>query len=286
MRSQRATRSSSHGYGLGTAQHGGFAEYARVPAAWALPLPGGLDAREAMVLGTAGWTAAASIVALQRHGLRPGDGPVLVTGASGGVGMCATAMLAHVGCEVTACTGKAAEHGRLRDLGAAEVVGRDAIAPTGKPLARQRWAAVVDCVGGEVLSGLLPAVRYGGAVAASGMAGGFALKTTVLPFILRGIALLGINSVDTPMDVRQAVWGRMASDLRPVALDARRAGRRPGARRGRAQRDRPRWRDRPLRGAAARLNATFFSHARARRSGSSRRSGRARDRRESARSAE
>ncbi|QEC48351.1 acryloyl-CoA reductase [Baekduia soli] len=209
-----------HGYGLGTARHGGYAEYARVPSAWALPVPAGLTPRDAMVLGTAGWTAAASIDALQHHGLRAGGGPVLVTGATGGVGMCAVAMLARLGCEVTACTGKTAEHARLLELGAAEVIGREEIAPSGKPLARQRWAGVVDCVGGDVLAGLLPAVRYGGAVAASGMAGGFAVKTTVLPFILRGVGLLGINSVDTPMGPRRAVWDRMAGDLRPADLGA------------------------------------------------------------------
>lgn len=209
-----------HGHDLGVAHHGGYARYARVPAAWVVPLPAGLTPRQAMALGTAGFTAALSIVALERRGLAPGDGPVLVTGASGGVGSTAVAMLAGLGYEVAASSGKADATAYLRDLGAAEVLGRDeVVGDEARPLAAERWAGAVDCVGGTTLVGVLKALRYGAAVAASGNTGGPALPATVLPFILRAVALLGVDSARCPATTRREVWDRLAADLRPAGLD-------------------------------------------------------------------
>jgi len=211
----------AHGHDIGVARHGGFAAYARVPAAWAVPLPPGLDARDAMVLGTAGFTAALSVDGLERHGLVPGDGPVLVTGASGGVGSIAVVLLAARGYEVFASTGKVAEHAWLRALGAAEVVGRDELgAAPERVLAPERWAGAVDCVGGTTLARVLRAMRYGAAVAASGLTGGSSLETTVYPFITRAVALVGIDSVRTPEERRRAVWGRLGAELRPPDIEA------------------------------------------------------------------
>lgn len=210
-----------HGYDLGVAQHGGFAEYARVPAGWVVPLPAGLSLREAMTLGTAGFTAAMSVIALQEHAVTPDRGPVLVTGATGGVGSTAVGMLAGLGYEVVASTGKPAEAGWLRDLGAADVIDRATLSEEGRrPLESTVWAGAVDCVGGVTLANVLKKIHYGGSVAASGLTGGNGLPTTVLPFILRGVNLLGIDSVMTPMDRRREVWGRMAGDLKPGGLDA------------------------------------------------------------------
>ncbi len=209
-----------HGHDLGVAHHGGFAEIARVPAAWVVPLPEGLDARAAMALGTAGFTAALSIVALEHHGLKPGDGPVLVLGASGGVGSVAVAILAARGFEVHAATGKPDEEQMLRDLGASEVLTREETSgEPGRPLESERWAACVDPVGGAPLALAQRSVRYGGAVASSGLTGGTDLHTTIFPFILRAVSLLGIDSVQTPMAERRAVWARLAGDLRPPGLD-------------------------------------------------------------------
>lgn len=209
----------AHGYDLGVSRHGGYAEYARVPAEWVVPLPDGLDARQAMAIGTAGYTAGLSVHALEEHGLRPGDGRVLVTGASGGVGSCAVGMLAERGYQVVASSGKQDAHDWLRRLGADEVVGRDAVKPSGRPLEKQEWVAAVDCVGGDALAGVLSRLSYGGAVAASGNTAGIALQTTVLPFILRGVALLGADSANTPIERRRQLWGRLATDLRPRHLD-------------------------------------------------------------------
>lgn len=209
-----------HGHDLGVAHHGGFAEYARVPASWVVPLPDGLSLRDAMALGTAGFTAALSVHLLEERGLTAGEGPVLVTGATGGVGSTAVGMLAQAGYEVVAATGKAQAHDFLRALGAAEIVDRDeVIGDTSRPLAKQRWAAAVDCVGGAMLAGVLRSLRHGAAVAASGNTGGGRLETTVFPFILRGVAMLGVDSVNCPRDVRLAVWQRLADDLRPRGLD-------------------------------------------------------------------
>jgi len=209
-----------HGYDLGVAHHGGFAELARVPAGWVVPLPDGLTARQAATIGTAGFTAALSLHKLEHHGLRPGDGPVLVTGASGGVGSTAVALLASRGYDVVASTGKAAEHPYLRSLGAAEVIGRsDLEVDPGRTLGTQRWAAAVDCVGGATLASVLRTLRYGAAVAASGLTGGAGLETTVYPFIVRDVALLGVDTVQTPIDERRAVWTGLAGAFAPSLLE-------------------------------------------------------------------
>ena len=207
-----------HGYDLCVAHHGGYAEYARVPGEWVVPLPEGLSTKQAMAIGTAGFTAAMSVARLERHGLEPGDGPVLVTGATGGVGSTAVSILAARGYEVVASTGKDARD-YLTALGASEVIGREDVAGDGKPLGKQRWAAAVDSVGGAVLAGLFPQIRYGGAVAATGLTAGIKVETTVMPFILRSVALLGIDSVQTAMEERAEIWRRLAGDLRPPQLD-------------------------------------------------------------------
>lgn len=210
-----------HAYDLGVAHHGGFARHARVPADWVVPMPDGLDARSAMLVGTAGFTAALSVVALEGAGLRPGDGEVLVTGATGGVGSMAVGMLAARGHHVVASSGKRDAAAWLTGLGAADVVDRDTTsASSNRPLESERWAGAVDCVGGDTLAYVLRTLRYGGSVAASGLTGGSGLTTTVMPFILRGVNLLGIDSVRTPLAHRHEVWRRVATDLRPPWLAA------------------------------------------------------------------
>jgi acrylyl-CoA reductase (NADPH) len=210
----------AHGYDLGVARHGGYSAYARLPAGYVVPLPAGLAARDAMAIGTAGFTAAMSVAALETHGLRAGDGPVLVTGASGGVGTVAVAILAARGHEVWAATGKAREGDRLRGLGAVGIVAREeCTAESPRPLESARWAGAIDTVGAATLPYVLRTLRQGAAVASSGNAGGAALTTTVLPFILRGVALLGMDSANMPIADRRALWNRIASDLRPTGLD-------------------------------------------------------------------
>ncbi|MGH9082560.1 MAG: acryloyl-CoA reductase [Acidimicrobiales bacterium] len=210
-----------HGYDLGVARHGGFAERARVPAAWVVPLPPGLDARRAMAVGTAGFTAVLSRRRLEEVGITPDDGPVLVTGASGGVGSTAVAVLAGRGYHVVASTGKAAEHGYLRGLGAAEVIGREDLgASEDRVLGAERWAAAVDCVGGATLAAVVRSLRYGGAVAASGLTGGHELRTTVYPFIVRGVSLLGVDSVAMPIERRRALWASVPAELPGATIDA------------------------------------------------------------------
>src|SRR5689334_9726207 len=205
-----------HGYDLGVSHHGGYAQVARVPAGWVVPLPDGLTAREAMVVGTAGYTAALSVLALLDHGLAPGAGTVLVTGATGGVGSMAVAMLAGLGFTVAASTGKPDAAAFLHRLGATEIVDRAELAEVGKPLQSVRWAGAVDAVGGQTLANVLATLAPGAAVAASGNVGGAELPTTVLPFILRGVTLFGIDSAGTPIERRREVWGRIASDLKPA----------------------------------------------------------------------
>ncbi|WP_310832750.1 acrylyl-CoA reductase family protein [Paenibacillus pedocola] len=208
-------------YGIGVSHFGGFSEYARIPADWVLPLPEGLSLREAMIYGTAGFTAALSIQALEDHGAAPDKGKVLVTGATGGVGGAAVAMLAKLGYQVTASTGRTDEAGYLQVLGADEVISREDVG-TGalKPLDKQLWQAAVDSVGGSPLAAVLSKIAYGGAVAASGLTAGTAVPTTVLPFILRGVSLLGIDSVSCPAGKRKDIWQRMATDLKPEVLEA------------------------------------------------------------------
>lgn len=210
----------AHGYELGVSHHGGYGEFARVPAGWVVPLPAGLTTREAMAIGTAGYTAAMSVVALEARGMRPGDGPVLVTGASGGLGRHAVGILASRGYEVWAATGKPEEAERLRALGAAGIVAREEVtAPSERPLESGRWAGAVDAVGGPTLPYILRTLRPKAAVAACGNAGGAAFTTTVFPFILRGVALLGMDSANVPIAERRALWTRLATDLRPPRLD-------------------------------------------------------------------
>jgi putative YhdH/YhfP family quinone oxidoreductase len=211
----------AHGYDIGVARHGGYAQFVRVPADWIMKLPDGLTTREAMVVGTGGFTSALSIVALENWGLTPSAGPVLVTGATGGVGSMAVSMLAGRGYEVVASSGKVSANEFLLGLGASRVIDRAELsADDPRPLQTTTYAAAVDCVGGNTLANVLKRLNYGSAVAASGLTGGTAIPTSVMPFILRGVALLGIDSVQTPMDVRRSVWGRIASDLKPAGLES------------------------------------------------------------------
>lgn len=208
------------GYGIGVSHFGGFSEYARIPAAWLVPLPEGLTLKEAMIYGTAGFTAALSIQALEDHGLSPDNGKVLVTGATGGVGGSAIAMLGAKGYSVVASSGNTEATDYLKALGAEEVISREeVIGSSTKPLDKQLWQGAVDCVGGDTLAAILSKITYKGSVAASGLTGGTSLPTTVLPFILRGVNLLGIDSVECPADIREKVWSRMGSDLKPAQLE-------------------------------------------------------------------
>lgn len=208
------------GYELGVSHDGGYSQYVRVPGDWVVPVPPGLTAFEAMALGTAGLTAALSVAALERNGMRPGNGPVIVTGATGGVGSMAIQCLTALGYEVTAMTGKDAEHEYLRSIGAHDVLSRSVAKPSGRPIEKATWAGAVDPVGGETLAWLTRTMAYRGAIAASGLTGGIEVHTTVIPFILRGIKLLGIDSVMCPMDERTAAWRRLATDMKPAHLAA------------------------------------------------------------------
>lgn len=210
----------AHGYDIGTGRHGGYGEYVRLPAEQVVAL-GSLTPREGAAIGTAGFTAAMSVEALQRHGIEPGDGPVVVTGASGGVGSVSVDLLAEAGYQVVASTGKPEAAELLTRLGAAEVIGRLPADPEAKPrpLAKARWAGAVDCVGGATLADVLSTLDYAGAVAASGLTGGAALHTTVMPFILRGVSLLGIDSVQLPIGARRALWERLGGPLKPPRLE-------------------------------------------------------------------
>ena len=211
----------AHGYEIGVSHHGGYAAFARVPAGWVVPIAPGLTTRDAMAIGTAGFTAAMSVVALEARGLTPQDGPVLVTGATGGVGGTALALLLDRGYEVWAVTGKAAAHEELRARGVAGILGRDEVTGEGRPLESERWAGAVDVVGQATLPYILRTLRTGAAVAASGNASGAALVTTVFPFILRGCALLGMDSAHVPIAERRELWDRIATDLRPRDLGER-----------------------------------------------------------------
>jgi len=209
------------GWRVGETHWGGYATHARVKGDWLVKLPAGLDARQAMAIGTAGFTAMLCVLALEAHGLKPDQGEVLVTGAAGGVGSVATAILARLGYSVTCSTGRAATHDYLRGLGAAALIDRASIAaPSGKPLDAERFAGAVDSVGGSTLAAILPQMKYRASVAACGLAGGTKLETTVIPFLLRGVNLLGIDSVMCPMELRRQAWARLAKDLPLDKLEA------------------------------------------------------------------
>jgi acrylyl-CoA reductase (NADPH) len=202
-----------NGWGLGETHLGAYAEKARVKGGWLVRLPGGMSPREAMAIGTAGYTAMLAVMALEHHGITPERGPVLVTGAAGGVGSVAVALLARLGYHVTASTGRREEADYLKGLGAAEIIDRSELTGAVRPLARERWTAAIDSVGSATLANALSMTKYGGAVAACGLAGGMDLPTSVAPFILRGVSLLGIDSVQCPPKQRIAAWQRLASDL-------------------------------------------------------------------------
>ncbi|HZT27853.1 MAG TPA: MDR family oxidoreductase [Pseudolabrys sp.] len=202
-----------NGWGCGETHLGGYAEKARVKGDWLVPLPASMTTREAMVVGTAGYTAMLAVMALERHGLTPERGPIAVSGAAGGVGSVAIAILARRGFTVHAITGRPAEAEYLRGLGAAEIVARQELTGPPKPLAKERWAGAVDVVGSTMLANLLSVTRYGGAVATCGLAGGMDLPASVAPFILRGVCLYGIDSVMCPLPTRKEAWERLETDL-------------------------------------------------------------------------
>lgn len=207
------------GFDMGANRWGGYAEYVRVPQDWVVPLPPGLSIRESMILGTAGLTAGLCVGQLERNDVTPEAGQVVVTGASGGVGSCAVAILAKLGYQVTAVSGKTSAHEYLKSLGAAEVVPREAVSDdSGKPLLKGRWAAAVDTVGGPTLGALLRSIKRGGCVAACGAVGGFELPITVHPFILRGVVLAGVDSAWCPIPLRHKTWDRLARDWKPDCL--------------------------------------------------------------------
>ncbi len=209
------------GGGLSETHWGGYAEKARVPADWAVKIPAPFSASQAMAIGTAGFTAMLSVIALERVGLKPGPHEVVVTGAAGGVGSVAVALLAKLGYKVAASTGRAATHDYLKGLGATTIVAREDLnKPSGRPLDSERWAGAIDSLGGETLASVLRQTRANGAVAACGLAENFALPTTVMPFILRGVSLIGINSVIVTAEQRREAWRRLARDLDPKLLDA------------------------------------------------------------------
>jgi len=209
------------GWRVGEAYWGGYSQKARVNADWLVPLPAGLTTRQAMAVGTAGFTAMLAVMALEAHGLKPGQGPVLVTGAAGGVGSVATAILANLGYEVAGVTGRPETADYLTSLGASQIVARETLNETVKrPLEAETWAGCVDAVGGDMLARVLGQMKYGASVAAVGLAGGAGLPATVIPFLLRGVNLLGIDSVMQPYDNRLAAWKRIATDLPMDKLEA------------------------------------------------------------------
>lgn len=202
-----------NGWGMGETHLGAYAEKARVKGDWLVRLPDGMSARDAMAIGTAGYTAMLSVLALEKHGLTPKDGPMVVTGAAGGVGSVAIAVLSKLGYHVIASTGRTSEADYLRGLGAAEIIDRNELSAPGKPLGKERWAGGVDSVGSTTLANLLSMTKYRGAIAACGLAAGMDLPSSVAPFILRGVCLLGIDSVMCPLELRKTAWARLATDL-------------------------------------------------------------------------
>src|SRR5579872_1087693 len=206
-------------YELGVSHYGGFSEYARVKADWIVPLPAGLTLQEAMASGTAGFTAALAVYKLQYNGLQPQNGPVLVTGATGGLGSFAISILKNLGYTIAASTGKESEHAYLRQLGAEHILTREeTAAESNRPLEKERWAGSIDAVGGTTLAYLIRTAKYAGSIASCGNTGGINFTTTVFPFLLRGINLLGIDSVNCPMELRRHIWEHLASDYKPEHL--------------------------------------------------------------------
>lgn len=209
-----------NGWGVGETHWGAYAGKARLKSDWLIPLPEGISAKQAMGVGTAGYTAMLCVMALERHGMKPADGPVIVTGANGGVGSVAISILSKLGWHVIASTGRVQEEDFLKQLGASEIVDRAELSEPGRPLGKERWAAGVDSVGSHTLANVLAQTQYGGAVAACGLAQGFDLPASVMPFILRGVALLGVDSVMAPKALRQEAWQRIANDLDMKKLEA------------------------------------------------------------------
>ncbi len=209
-----------NGWGVGETHWGCLAEKARLKGDWLVKLPAAFTTRQAMCIGTAGYTAMLCVMALEDHGVKPGDGEVLVTGATGGVGSVAVALLAKLGYKVVAATGKLSEEGYLKSLGASAIMDRAELSQSGKPFQKERWAGVVDTVGSNTLANALAQTRYGGTVAACGLAQGMDLPTTVMPFILRGVTLVGVDSVMAPIALRQRTWSRLAQDLNPTLLES------------------------------------------------------------------
>ncbi|MEI9987530.1 MAG: MDR family oxidoreductase [Aliidongia sp.] len=208
------------GWRVGEARWGGYAQYARVPAEWLVRVPDGMTAKRAMTIGTAGFTSMLAVMALERHGVTPQAGEVLVTGAAGGVGSVAIAILARLGYRAVGSSGRPETHDFLKSLGAAEIIDRATLAVPGKPLQAERWAGAIDAVGGTTLATVLAQMKYRGSVAACGLAGGSELNTTVIPFLLRGVNLLGIDSVMSPLPERQEAWRRLAADVPADLLDS------------------------------------------------------------------
>ena len=202
-----------NGWGVGEAHYGAYAGHARVKGEWLIPLPEGINPLDSMAIGTAGYTAMLCVMALENHGITPDRGPVIVTGAAGGVGSVAISLLSKLGYHVIASTGRASEEGYLKELGAAEIIDRNELSEPGRALGKERWAGAVDAVGSHTLANLLAQTKYGGAVAACGLAQGFDLPATVMPFILRGVSLLGVDSVNAPKEIRLEAWKRLATDL-------------------------------------------------------------------------
>ncbi len=202
-----------NGWGIGQAHYGAYAARARVNGDWLVPLPEGINALDSMAIGTAGYTAMLCVMALENHGITPDRGPVIVTGAAGGVGSVAISLLSKLGYHVIASTGRSSEEAYLKELGAAEIIDRNELSEPGRPLGKERWAGAVDAVGSHTLANLLAQTKYGGAVAACGLAQGFDLPATVMPFILRGVSLLGVDSVNAPKEIRLEAWKRLATDL-------------------------------------------------------------------------
>lgn len=209
-----------NGFGVGENHTGGLAQRARVKGDWLVPLPAAFTPAQAMAIGTAGYTAMLCVLALEKHGIKPGDGEILVTGANGGVGSVAIALLSTLGYQVVASTGRVAKAEHLKSLGASAVIDRNELSAPGKPIGKERWAGVVDTVGSHTLANACATTKYRGAVAACGLAGGMDFPATVAPFILRGVTLYGIDSVMAPLAVRQEAWARLAQNLDIVRLDA------------------------------------------------------------------